>query len=65
MGFGALFRGNTLVYAANRVFSPAMYRIDPESHYSIAIACFQLYSSIKGFFHESALFPLYPGISEG
>jgi hypothetical protein len=65
MGFGALFRGNTLVYAANRVFGSAMYRIDPESHYSIAIVCFQLYSLIKGFFNESALFPLYPGISEG
>jgi hypothetical protein len=29
MGFGALFRGNALVYAANRVFGSAMYRIDP------------------------------------
>jgi hypothetical protein len=38
MWFATLFRGNTLIYAANRVFSPAMYRIDPESHYSIAIA---------------------------
>ena len=38
MRFSGLFRGNTLVYAANRGFGPAMYRIDPESHYSIAIA---------------------------
>jgi hypothetical protein len=28
MWFGALFRGNTLVYAVKRVFSPAMYRTD-------------------------------------
>jgi len=38
MGFATLFRGNTLVYAANRAFSPAMCQIDPESYYSIAIA---------------------------
>ena len=28
MWFGALFRGNTLVYAANRVFSPTKYRAE-------------------------------------
>jgi hypothetical protein len=28
MWFGALFRGNTLVYAANRVFSPVKYRTE-------------------------------------
>jgi hypothetical protein len=38
MGFGALFWGNALVCVANRVFVLPMYRIDPESHYSIAIA---------------------------
>jgi len=38
MGFGGLFRGNALVCVANRVFGPPMCRIDPESHYSIAIA---------------------------
>jgi hypothetical protein len=40
MRFSGLFRGNTLVYAANRALSPAMYRIDPESHYSIALVYF-------------------------
>ena len=58
MRFDGLFRGNALVYAANRVFSPEMCRIDPESHYSIAIVCFQLYSLIKGF-SMSLLFSPY------
>ena len=46
MGLGSLFRGNALVYAVNRVFSPALHRIHPESHYSIAIIRFWLYSSL-------------------
>ncbi len=50
MEFGSLFRGNTLVYAVNRVFSPTMQRTGTESHYSIAIAYIQLYSQIKRFF---------------
>jgi len=46
MRFGGLFRGSALVNGANRVFSLAMCQIEPESHYSIAIAYIQLHSSI-------------------
>ena len=72
MWFGALLRGNTLVYAANRVFSPAMYRTDlgiPLFYrYRLFLAVLltiSLHSSQKGFFNESALFSLYPGIPKG
>jgi hypothetical protein len=69
MWFGALFRGNTLVYAANRVLSPVKYRIELEIllfyRYRLFLAVFLTiphYSSRKGFFNESALFSLCPGI---
>ena len=69
MWFGALFRGNTLVYAVNRVLSPVKYRtelgIPLFYRYSLFSAVFLTiphYSSRKGFFNESALFSLCPGI---
>jgi hypothetical protein len=72
MWFGALFRGNTLVYAVNRVFSPAMYRTDlgiPLFYryrlFLAVILTIPHHSSQKGFFNESALFSLYPGIPKG
>ena len=72
MWFGALFRGNTLVYAANRVFSPTKYRaelgIPLFYRYRLFLAVILTnphYSSQKGFFNEFALFSLYPGIPKG
>jgi hypothetical protein len=66
MWFGALFRGNTLVYAVNRVFSPVKYRtelgIPLFYRYRLFLAVLLTiphHSSRKGFFNESALFSLY------
>lgn len=72
MWFGALFRGNTLVYAVNRVLNPVKYRtelgIPLFYRYRLFFAVFLTiphHSSQKGFFNESALFSLYPGIPKG
>jgi hypothetical protein len=69
MWFGALFRGNTLVYAANRVLSPVKYRtelgIPLFYRYRLFLAVFLTIRHKKVFFNESALFSLYPGIPKG
>ena len=72
MWFGGLFRANTLVYAANRVLSPVKYRTELGIllfyRYRLFLAVFltiPLHSSQKGFFNESALFSLYPGVPKG